>query len=101
MLKRRFQLLAFKFVNLIRNRANYHQPDYALIITVGVIVLFGLIMLSSVSSAVSFARFQSTYVYFNRQLFGLVLGVALFYITSRLDYHRYKDLALQIGRAHV
>jgi cell division protein FtsW len=96
MFGKKLQLFRVRFGNLIRNRANYHQPDYVVITIVAVIVVFGLVMLSSVSSAVSYARFQSTYVYFNRQLFGLVMGFALFYITSRLDYHRYKDLALPL-----
>jgi len=96
MLTKKIQFFKLRFVNLIRNRANYHQPDYVVMIIVAVIVVFGLVMLSSVSSAVSYARFSSTYVYFNRQLFGLAMGLVLFYVTSRLDYHRYKELALPL-----
>jgi len=93
MFGRKFNRLKLNLTGLIGQRANYHQPDYVVIGVVAVIVVFGMIMLSSVSSAISFARFQSTYVYFNRQLFGLFMGLILFYITSRFDYHRYKKLA--------
>jgi len=96
MFVKKLQLFQARFGDLIRNRANYHQPDYAAMAIVALIVVFGLVMLSSVSGAVSYARFGSTYVYFNRQLFGLVMGLAFFYVASRLDYHRYKGLALPL-----
>jgi len=93
MFKRRWQKLKMNFTGLIGQRANYHQPDYAVIITVGVIAVFGLIMLWSVSSAVSFVKYQSTYIIFRKQLYSFFVGVGLFYLTSRIDYHKYKDFA--------
>ena len=96
MFSRKIQRLKLNFQGLIRQRANYHQPDYIVMGVVAIIVVFGLIMLSSVSSAISFARYESTYVYFNQQLFGFFAGLILLYITSRIDYHKYKDLALPL-----
>src|SRR3989338_5620002 len=91
---RRFYKLRLLYNNLLHERASYHQPDIFIIALVFIIVAFGMIMLSSASSAVSYARYQSSYYYFNHQLFGLGLGVMLFYGLSRIDYHIYRNKAL-------
>lgn len=82
--------------SLLREKGSYHQPDYVIIGIVAAVVVFGLVMLSSASSVVAYARYESTFAYFNRQLFGVALGAAAFFVTSRLDYRRYKDLALPL-----
>ncbi len=94
MLSRRFQRLKFILTNLMHERSNYHSADYLIITAVFAIIIFGLIMLSSASSAISYARFQTSYFYFNHQLFGLALGLVLFFFLSRFDYHQYKKMAL-------
>ncbi|PIR92995.1 putative lipid II flippase FtsW [Candidatus Falkowbacteria bacterium CG10_big_fil_rev_8_21_14_0_10_43_10] len=92
--RRRLQRIKMLLSGFIHERANYHQPDFFIIITVLAIIIFGLIMLSSASSAISYARYQSSYYYFNHQLFGLGLGLILFYGLSRFDYHRFRNAAL-------
>ena len=85
------------FRNLLHERANYHHPDYFVIGIVSVIVIFGLIMLSSASSAISYVRFnENMYHFFNRQIVGIILGFFLFYILSKFDYHRYKNISVPL-----
>jgi len=79
--------------SLLKPRANEHGEDKSLIIAVAVIIVFGLIMLSSASSIMAYAKFNNSYYYFTRQLFGLGLGLIAFYIFSKLDYHRWRKFA--------
>jgi len=85
------------FRSLLHEHANYHHPDYFVIGIVIAIVVFGLIMLSSASSAISYVRFnENMYHFFNRQIVGIILGFFLFYILSRFDYHHYKNIAVPL-----
>lgn len=76
---------------------HYHKPDYTLIITILVLTIFGLIMLSSASVVMSYQMFGHNYYYFFRQLLlGGILGFLGFFITSKIDYHRWKKFALPL-----
>ncbi|MFH1522263.1 MAG: putative lipid II flippase FtsW [Patescibacteria group bacterium] len=79
---------------LLEHRVNEHEPDKSLIVVVGIIISFGLVMLSSVSSVVAYAKFGDSYYYFKHQLFGLLLGLVAGWFVSRVDYHRWKKYAL-------
>lgn len=71
-----------------------HKPDYALLITVAVIIIFGLIMLSSASSVVSFQKFNdSNYLLKHQLLYGVLFGIIGFFIVSRIDYHIWRKFA--------
>lgn len=71
-----------------------HHSDYRLMIAISVIVVFGLIMLSSASSPEAFQKFGDSYYYVKHQIiFGLLPGVIAFYFLSRLDYRRWKQYA--------
>jgi cell division protein FtsW len=94
MLSRRLTRLKLMLGSLTHERGNYHQPDYFAIILIFAVVVFGLVMLSSASSAISFIKSQSAYAIFYKQLFGLTMGAALFFFLSRFDYHQYKKMAL-------
>lgn len=73
---------------------NGHEPDKILMITVGIIVVFGLIMLSSATSAYAYAtKAQDSYYFFKHQLFGLTLGIVAFFILSKIDYHFWRKYA--------
>ena len=63
------------FNKLLKGRANEHEPDKGLIITVGLIIIFGLIMLSSATSAYAYIKHADSYYFFKHQLFGLGLGL--------------------------
>jgi len=90
---RRYHKLKLLLNKFVHERANYHQPDKFIIAVVLIFVVFGLVMLSSASSAISFARYSSAYVYFYRQFFGVVFGLFIFFILSKFDYHRFRQLA--------
>ncbi|MFA4833398.1 MAG: putative lipid II flippase FtsW [Patescibacteria group bacterium] len=79
---------------LLEPRVGEHEGDRSLIIAVGVIIIFGLIMLSSATSAVAYAKFGNSYYYFTHQLFGLFLGLIAGFLFSRLDYHLWRKYAL-------
>lgn len=78
---------------ILRVRSYGHEPDKALIIVVGAIIVFGLIMLSSATSAFAYAKHGDSYFWFKRQLFGLCLGLIFFWFFSRRDYHEWKKYA--------
>ncbi|MBQ7351660.1 MAG: putative lipid II flippase FtsW [Clostridia bacterium] len=54
--------------------------------------LFGMLMIYSASSYSSDVLFGDSFHFVKKQLFGFVLGVILFCITSKIDYHRYYRL---------
>ncbi len=82
-----------KFNKLLRGRVGEHDPDYTLIAIIFVLVIFGLIMLSSASAAVAYLKSGDSYYYFKHQLFGLLIGMVAFLILSRIDYHLWKRYA--------
>ena len=82
-----------KFKRLLGAGSREHAPDYILIGAVFVIILFGLVMLSSASSAKAYLDFKNTYYYFNHQLFGIGVGLIAFFIFSRLNYRILQDYA--------
>ena len=72
-----------------------NKPDYFFIGLVGVIVLFGLVMLSSASSAVGYNKFGDNYWYLKHQVFyGLLPGIVVFLIFLNIDYRKFRKLAL-------
>ncbi len=72
-----------------------HKPDYVFIGIVGAIVVFGLIMLSSASSAVAYEKFGDNYWYIKHQIvFGLLPGLAAFFLIARTDYRKLRRYAL-------
>lgn len=84
-----------KTVNrLLHPRVNEHEPDKNLIVAIGIIIVFGLVMLSSATSALAYYKYGDSYFFFKRQLIGLFLGLAAFWFFSRVDYHRWAKYAL-------
>lgn len=69
------------------------KPDIILLVIVGVIIIFGLVMLLSASSIVSYNSYQDSYYFFKKQLFGLAMGIFCFWFFSRIDYHIWKKYA--------
>ncbi|MBI2484114.1 putative lipid II flippase FtsW [Candidatus Uhrbacteria bacterium] len=88
MTRRRFSLA--KFFPYFRGGT----PDYLLVGCFILLVLIGLVMLSSASSVVSFQKFDTTYYYITHQLlFGFLPGLLFCYLASRIDYHVWEGLA--------
>lgn len=66
--------------------------DRQFIIYIMILIVFGLICLSSATVATGFTGdHQDSFYFVTRQiLFGLVPGIVLFLLTARLDYHVFK-----------
>jgi len=63
-----------------------------LVLLVTFLILFGLVMIYSASSYSSEAQFGDAFHFVKKQLVGVALGVVLFVITYKFDYHRYYKL---------
>jgi cell division protein FtsW len=78
----------------IFSRRRSGRPDYFLISAIGLLVIFGLVMLGSASSNLGKAKFGDAYYYLKHQLiYGLVLGVIGFAAGALVYYQRYKKFA--------
>ncbi len=82
-----------KFKKILARPRQYHRPDYKLIIILFLIIIFGLLALSSASSVLAYKKFGSAYYYFNHQLFGLSLGIISFLILAQIDYRLWRKYA--------
>src|SRR3990167_2830561 len=68
-----------------------HQADYVLLALLGIIILVGLVMLSSASSVVAFETFGDTNYYLKHQfLYGILLGGIALFVFSKIDYRVWK-----------
>ena len=69
-----------------------HQPDFILLTTVGLLVFFGMLFLSSTSSSLAFnQRDQDIYFFVKQQItHGLLPGLLFFYLALRINYQTYK-----------
>ncbi len=74
-----------------------NKTDYILLSYFGILLFFGLIMLTSASSPVGHERFGDAYFFIKRQLlFGFLPGTILFLVLAKLDYHLLKKYSLPI-----
>jgi len=80
--------------SMFKKLFSYYQVgkiDYKFLITVGVLVLFGIIALSSASAPIAFERFQDSYYYTKHQIIlGILPGIILCAIFSIVDYRIWK-----------
>lgn len=73
----------------------FSQPDYILLAVIGILVVFGLIMVSSASIGQSQEGFQESYYYLKGQILkGLLPGLILGLIAYFIPYRWLKPLAL-------
>jgi cell division protein FtsW len=83
-----------KIKNLWSPSAQEHEADPYFLFGVGALLVIGLVMLSSASAVVSYAKYGNTYHFFFRQLVAVVLGIGLFFIFYRIDYRLWRRYAL-------
>lgn len=77
--------------------ASSHKPDKALLITIFILLGFGLMILSSASTEVSREHFDKPYHYFFHQLlYGLGIGLILFFLVQKIHYKLWKKMAVFI-----
>lgn len=70
------------------------KPDYTIAILIGILVLFGLVMLASASSHLGKTRFDDTYHYLKSQiLHGVLIGLVGFFIASKISYQTLRKLS--------
>jgi len=72
---------------------NGHEPDKSMLAALAVLLVFGLVMLFSASSVVSYARYGNTYHYFLRQLISMVVGGVFFFLAAKINYHWWRKFA--------
>src|SRR3989344_6448110 len=74
-----------------------HHPDCVLVSSILLLVLFGLVMLSSASSDLGKIKFDDTYYYIKHQvIYGLGLGIAGFLFAFFLHYRYWQKFAVPI-----
>ncbi len=78
-----------------------HEPDRSLVTAVFVLIVFGLVMLFSASSAVSYARYGNTYHFLSAQFINLAVGLVAFFIGARVSYRWWRKFALPLLFASV
>jgi len=72
------------------------------LVSVGALVLFGLAMLSTASAILATSHTGDPYFYLKRQIFnGVLPGLILFFLASRLPYQKLRMLALPLMCACV
>src|SRR3989338_2416934 len=77
--------------------AHWHLPNYTLLGLLLILLVFGLIMLSSASSVAGFEKFDDPYYFVKRQLlYGVLFGIPMMWILSRVDYHIWKRYAFPL-----
>ncbi|PIT86205.1 MAG: putative lipid II flippase FtsW [Candidatus Magasanikbacteria bacterium CG10_big_fil_rev_8_21_14_0_10_43_6] len=71
------------------------EADYLLLSYFILLLLFGLIMLTSASSVTAFDRFGDTYFFIKRQLlYGVTPGIIAFFVFSKLSYPTLKKAGM-------
>lgn len=72
-------------------KKQYQGPaDRLLLGTVLLLIIWGLVALSSASAVISYERFGHNNYYFFRQIIFAGLGIIVLFLVSRIDYHFWK-----------
>lgn len=75
--------------------AGKHKPDYVIFACAAFLILFGLVMLSSASANLGQSKLNDNYFYLRHQfLYGFLIGLVLFFATSKIYYGIYEKLAV-------
>lgn len=78
-------------------RKSGHAPDYVIIVTFFLLIVFGLVMLVSASSHLGKVRFDDSYYYIKSQIIkGFLIGCLGFFLGYIIHYQRLKKLAFPL-----
>ncbi len=78
---------------IMRRAITGHRADYVLLGAFFIVLVFGLVMLTSASSPAGQEKFQDVYFFIKRQLlFGLIPGALFFLFFSRFYYQKLRLL---------
>ncbi|MDO8581296.1 MAG: putative peptidoglycan glycosyltransferase FtsW [bacterium] len=79
---------------LRRSKTSLPPPDAFLLVIAGIVILFGLVALTSASGIVAFNKFGDSFFYVRRQLlFGLFPGMILFSVGLFIPYTFWRRIA--------
>ncbi|MBU6141623.1 putative lipid II flippase FtsW [Patescibacteria group bacterium] len=71
-----------------------HAPDYVIVVCTFLLVVIGLVMLTSASSDLGQLHFQDSYFYLKHQiLYGLSIGIVLFFAAAGGYYRQLEKIA--------
>ena len=74
----------------------FHSPDPYLILATLMLVIFGLVMVSSASVVESYQVTGSNTYYFWRQAIIAGVGLGFWYFLQKIDYHQYRLIATSL-----
>ena len=94
--RRRLRRRPLAFLRLDVPAEERPSTYWLLLVVVSVLLMIGLVMVLSASSVQSLREHGSTWVYFLRQAMWVVLGLALFAVSSRVDYRTLRRLAVPL-----
>jgi len=97
-LKNKIKIIFLPFTD----RGKGHEPDFIFLTTVLILVVFGLIILTSASSVVAYQTFGDSYFFLKRQIVnGLLFGLVLFFIFLNIDYYKLRQYSFWLFAATV
>lgn len=74
-----------------------HQPDYILIVILFIVIIFGLVILSSASVVISQDIFGQSYYFLKHQLlYSLPLGLLCFFVAQKIHYKYWQKFAFPL-----
>ena len=72
-----------------------HKPDSIIAIAVFILLVFGLVMISSAGVVISKTRFGNEYYFFNHQLlYGVIPGLIALFVVQKIHYSFWKKIAV-------
>lgn len=78
-------------------RKGGHHPDYVIVVTFFLLIIFGLVMLVSASSHLGKTRFDDSYHYIKHQILrGFLIGCLGFIVGYFIHYQQYKKVAFML-----
>lgn len=70
--------------------------DLPLLVTVGILVIFGLVMVYDASTVAGLKDFGDSYYYIKQQLIWTAIGILSLFFFSQFDYKKFKPLVLPL-----
>lgn len=87
---------------VLRRSSKWHAPDYVFLACFAFVAVFGLVMLSSASTAVAFQRFGDSLYYVKHQILnGFLPGLFICIACSMIDYRLWRRLGFTLFVASI
>lgn len=93
--ERGVKIFSEKFFMKQKSTTQKHQPvDAILLWIIGILVVFGVIMVASAGTVYADIRYGDAYFFLKRQLLGIFVGACMLFVLSRVDYRSLKPWAV-------